>query len=95
MKNAYIIGHITVKDTEKWLEYRNQVPATLTPWNGELVFRGALSSVLAGNHAHKDTVVIRFPDLSALNAWHASPQYQALLPLRQAAADIDLLAYEE
>ena len=60
MANAYVIGHITVKDQEKWQQYRSQVPATLEPWGGELVFRGNLSTVLSGNHAHRDTVVIRF-----------------------------------
>jgi len=95
MTNAYVIGHITIKDTDKWLEYRNKVPVTLAPWGGELVFRGKLSSILSGNHKHSDTVVIRFPNLEALNNWHSSSDYQLLIPLRQEAADIDLLAYEE
>ena len=95
MKNAYLIGHITVKNKEKWSQYRNSVPATLEPWGAEVVLRGKLCSVLSGNHAHTDTVVIRFPDLKALNNWHSSSLYQALIPLRQEAADIDLLSYEE
>ena len=94
MGSAYLVGHITVKDPERWDEYRNQVPATLAPWGAELVFRGKLRSVLAGDHAHTDTVVIRFPDADAINEWHASPAYQALIPLRQQAADVVLLSYE-
>jgi uncharacterized protein (DUF1330 family) len=95
MENAYIVGHVTVKDSEKWEEYRSKVSATLEPWGGELVFRGNLSLVLSGDHAHRSAVVIRFPDLQSLTDWHASSQYQALIPLRQEAAEIDLLAYEE
>jgi uncharacterized protein (DUF1330 family) len=95
MKNAYLIGQITIKDNEKWLEYCRGIPATLEPWNGELVFRGKLQTVLSGNHKHTDTVVIRFPDSKALENWHSSPQYQSLIALRQKAADVDLLAYEE
>lgn len=95
MKNAYVIGHITVKDQEKWAEYRNKVPATLEAWGAELIFRGRLYAVLSGDHGHADTVVIRFPDLDALNGWHSSQEYQALVPLRKEAAEIDLLAYEE
>lgn len=95
MANAYIIGHITVKDEKKWLEYRSLLPATLGPWGVELIFRGKLSSVLSGDHRHTDTVVIRFPDLQALNDWHSSPQYQAIIPIRQEAADVDLIAYED
>ena len=95
MSNAYVIGHITVKDQEKWVEYRDMVPATVEPWGGVLVFRGKLSSVLSGDHKHTDTVVIRFPSLEALNNWHSSPRYQSLIALRQEAADVDLLSYEE
>lgn len=94
MSNVYIIGHITVRDTEKWDDYRNAVPATLEPWGAELVFRGKLASILAGEHAHTDTVVIRFPDMKAVNGWYTSPAYQALIPLRKTAADVDLLSYD-
>ena len=95
MKNAYVIGQISIKDETKWMEYRNKVLDTLVPWEGEIVFRGRLSSVLSGEHRHTDTVVIRFPSLKALNSWHSSPQYQSIVPLRQAAANVDLLSYEE
>lgn len=95
MNSAYLIGHITVKNREKWDEYRSRVPATLEPWGAKLIFRGTRCSVLSGSHAHKDTVVIRFPDIEALNNWHSSSAYQALLPIRQKAADMDLLSFEE
>jgi uncharacterized protein (DUF1330 family) len=95
MANAFLIGHIRVKDESKWSEYRNRLPATLEPWGAELVFRGKLSSVLSGNHGHTDTVVIRFPDIQALNDWHSSAHYQSLIPIRQEAAEVTLLAFEE
>jgi len=95
MKQAYVIGHVTVKDQAKWADYRSQVPATLEVWGAELVFRGRLSSVLSGRHDHSDTVVIRFPDVEAVNSWYSSPAYQSLIPLRKEAAELDLLSYEE
>lgn len=91
---AYVVGHITVKDPGKWIEYRERVPATLAPWGAELVFRGKLATILAGTHTHADTVVIRFPDTEAVACWYASPTYQALIPLRNEAADLVLLSYE-
>lgn len=91
---AYVIGHITVKDSEKWAEYRSQVPATLAPWGAILVFRGKQLAVLGGEHAHIDTVVIRFPDAQAVDNWFNSPAYQALIPLRELAAEMDLISYE-
>lgn len=95
MSHACVIGHIAIKDAEKWGEYRNQVPATLAPWGAELLLRGKLADVFSGTHTQGDTVVIRFPDLAAARAWHASAAYQALIPLRRQAADVTLLLFEE
>lgn len=94
MGNAYIVGNITVKDPAKWVEYCKQVPGTLAPCGAELVFRGKHAVALAGESPHSDIVVIRFPDIAAVNAWHSSASYQALIPLRQEAADVVLLSYE-
>lgn len=91
---AFVIGHITVRDPVLWDEYRRAVPATLAPWGGELVFRGRLHAVLGGAHEHRDAVTIRFPEIAAAEAWFASAAYQALIPLREKAADLVLLSYE-
>jgi uncharacterized protein (DUF1330 family) len=94
MSKAYVVGHVTVKNAEKWAEYRSRVPSTLEPWGAELVFRGKKVAVLAGEHSHSDIVVIRFPDKEAADKWHSSAAYQALIPLREQAAEIILLSYE-
>ncbi|MBA4741610.1 MAG: DUF1330 domain-containing protein [Azoarcus sp.] len=93
MSEAYLIGYITIKDAEKWAEYKSHVPATLVPHGGEVVFRGTVDAVLAGSHPHTDAVVIRFPDRQSLHAWHDSAAYQALVPLRAEASDGTLIAY--
>lgn len=92
---AFVIGQITIRDPAKWAAYRDAVPATLLPWGAQLLVRGKRFAVLSGAHAHGDTVVIRFPDRAAVEGWHASPAYQALIPLRQEAADVVLIGYEE
>lgn len=94
MKTACVIGHISVKDAEKWAEYCSRVPATLVPWQAEVVFRGRRASVLGGRHRRTDTVVLRFSDLASANAWFSSDAYQALIPLREQAADVDLVSFE-
>ena len=91
---AYVIGHITVKDDDKWTEYRSRVPGSLAPWGAELVLRGERATVLSGQHKHTDTVVIRFPDPDAVIKWYNSVAYQELIPLRTQAADVDLISYE-
>jgi uncharacterized protein (DUF1330 family) len=95
MAYAYLVGNITVKDADKWAQYRHEIPATLVPWGAELVFRGKQVATLAGNNPHTDIVVIRFPDIGSLDSWHASAAYQAIIPLRQQAADVVLTSYVE
>jgi uncharacterized protein (DUF1330 family) len=92
---AYVIGHITVKDSEKWAEYRGKVPASLAQWGGEVILRGRRIAVLSGEHPYTDTVVIRFPDAKAIAGWYGSPTYQALIPVREKAAEMVLIAYED
>lgn len=94
MKSAYVIGNITVIDTDKWSEYRSKVPATLSRWGGELEFRGKQIHVLGGNYPHTDCVVIRFPTMEALNNWFNSDEYQALIPIREQAAKMDLISFQ-
>lgn len=93
MSPAYVVGQMTVKNPEKWAQYRAQVLATLLPYGGELVFRGQQAKAFSGVCPHPDIVVIRFPTLSDAEAWHGCSAYQALIPLRQEAADVVLLSY--
>ncbi|ODU08710.1 MAG: hypothetical protein ABS84_11665 [Rubrivivax sp. SCN 71-131] len=95
MSMAYVVGHITVKDEARWAEYRARVPGTLEPWGAELVCRGHQVAVWAGENPHSDLVVIRFASVEAADGWFHSPAYQALIPLRQQAAEVVLLCYEE
>ena len=93
MSQAFVVGQMTVKNLEKWAQYRSQVLATLIPFGGELVFRGEQVQSFSGVNPHPDIVVIRFPSLDHAQDWHASAAYQALIPLRQAAADVVLTTY--
>jgi uncharacterized protein (DUF1330 family) len=91
---AFLIGHMTIKDEEKWAEYRSKVPATLSPWGAEVVFRGKCRQVLNGRHDYTDTVIIRFSGQDRMIGWYHSPAYQTLIPLRELAADMVLIGCE-
>jgi uncharacterized protein (DUF1330 family) len=83
-----------VTDTQRWQQYVDRVGATFGPHGGRLVFRGARADAL-NRDAHGDRiVVVEFPDLDALKRWHASADYQALIALRDSAADVVLTAYQ-
>lgn len=92
--SAYVIGHILIKDAGEWEKYRSRVPATLDPWEGEILFRGRLAEVLAGEHGHEAIVALRFPSPEAARGWYDSSAYQALIPLRERAAQVTLLRFD-
>jgi uncharacterized protein (DUF1330 family) len=91
---AYLVGTITVRDPEAWAEYVGRVGPTFAQHGGELLFRGVQAASLSGPPPGPLVVAARFPTLAALRAWHDSAGYQALVPLRQPAADVVLTAYE-
>jgi uncharacterized protein (DUF1330 family) len=93
MSETFVVGQMTVKQPEKWAQYRSQVLATLLPFGGELVFRGEQALSFSGVNPHPDIVVIRFPSLEDAQGWHGSEAYQKLIPLRQEAADVVLTSY--
>jgi uncharacterized protein (DUF1330 family) len=91
---TYLVGHITVKDDALWQKYVSGVQESLLPFDSKVIFRGKLVSVLAGKHEHDLAVVIEFPDQSTLDNWYSSEKYQALIPLRDRAANVVITAYK-
>lgn len=89
-----VIGHISIRDPDKWAEYRKLVPATLLPFHGKVLLRGRRLGVLCGEHPHTDTVVLEFPDAAAAQGWYRSRAYQTLIPLREQAAEVTLIHFE-
>ena len=92
--SAYLVGHISVKNDELWLEYVAGVRESLSPFESKIIFRGQLVSVLAGEHEHDLVVVIEFPDYSTLNDWYYSEKYQSLITLREEAANVVITTYK-
>ena len=92
--SAYLIGHITINNSDKWKTYVTGVQKSLIPFEAEVVFRGERATVLAGEHPHQHTVVIKFPDQPTLQQWYHSDAYQALIPVRDEAADVVIVSYD-
>lgn len=83
---AYVIAQIDVTDPETFKEYQAQVPATIAAYGGEYIVRGGEQVALEGTAPSARTVVLRFPDMAAARAWHASPEYAKPLAIRMASA---------
>ncbi len=94
--NAFLVSRIRVKDPAKLQEYAQAAGPTITAHGGRLVVRGTLAKPLLGvADDHQATSIIQFPDLSAVETWFTSPEYRALTTLREAAGDMQLIAYED
>lgn len=97
---AIVIGRIAVRDARAWDDYRSRVPATLEPFGGTVVLRAAQGLLLGGAAPgaaapHADVVVLRFPSARQARDWFDSPEYQAIVPLRERAADVVLTLYPQ
>ena len=91
---AFLVGTIRVTDTARWAEYVECVGATFAPFGGRALFRGAPAIALNGRAHGERIVVVEFPDVASARRWHDSPEYQSLIPLRDAGADVVLTVYE-
>ena len=91
---AICVGHIRVKNTEAWAQYQSRVGATIAQYGGELLFRGEQQRLFSGEMPHEKVVALKFENLDAASRWHDSDEYQALIPIREVAADVTLVLYE-
>ncbi len=93
--SAFFIATSTIKNPAKFAEYGARAGASLAPYGGNLVIKGKAVETLAGTSNHQAVGIIRFDNMEALNNWYQSPEYQALIPLRNEAVDMTLVTYEE
>ncbi len=92
--SALMIARIAVKDADKFQTYLAKTREVATPFGAEMVFRGAVQAALTGDVDHQVVVVVRFPSVEAIDEWYRSDAYQPLIPLREAAADMEMTSYQ-
>ena len=87
---AYLIVEHTITDATKFEEYRVKVGPMIAKHGGRYLTKGGSHKLLEVSRRPPDRVVfIEFPDMSALEAWYTSSEYQPLIALRQSAVDMD------
>jgi len=93
--SAFFVATATIKNPEKVQEYAKKASETFATYGGEFVVRGKFNSILVGSANHHAVAVVKFPSMDALNAWYNSPEYQAIVPLRIEAADMQIITYSD
>lgn len=91
---AYIIGEIEITDPAVYNTYRAQTPGVIAQYGGRFIVRGGEAQMLEGDRPPGRLVVIEFPDMAAARRFYASPEYQAIIGLRQQASKGRLILVE-
>jgi uncharacterized protein (DUF1330 family) len=90
-----VIGLIELKDLEAFEEYRSQVGNTVALYQGKIVSRGTLNTLLWNElecGSFSAFVELEFPNLERSQAWANSPEYQSLLSIRSKAMKLTLFS---
>ena len=92
--SAYIVVEVTVKDPEKFQDYREMVPPTLEVYGGKFLVRGGHTEQLEGDRLPARFVVIEFENAERAKAWLNSDEYRDARALRHAAAETNMFVVE-
>ena len=89
---AYVIGQLDIFDPEAYQAYLDGFMPSFTRHGGQLLATsGGETTVLEGSWGGPKTVLMRFPDRAAAEAWHSDPEYRELTKIRHATARTNLV----
>ena len=93
--SAFFVATATIKSLDKFKVYTQKCYASFKPYEGKTLLRGRHEKLLTHDSELPGQIVsiVSFPTMEALNQWHDSDAYQALLPLREEAANVTITSY--
>lgn len=92
---AYVLVNVYVDDPEGYKEYTAQTPGTIEQYGGKFIVRGGAYETVEGDWSPQRIVVLEFPTMEQARAWYGSPEYQAILPIRQRNSTCQFLTFVE
>ncbi len=93
MPKGYIVGHVTISDTEAYKPYAARNDEIFPRYGGKFLVRGGTSEILEGE-GHPRHVIVEFPSYEAALACYNDPDYQENMKIRQANAEGTILVVE-
>ena len=90
-----VIGLIELTDQNAFEQYRSRVGQTVALYNGSIQNRGSVNEIFWNelNCARFNAFVeLTFPSPEDAKAWAQSPEYQALVTIRNTAMKLTLFA---
>ena len=90
---GYMIVKAKVSNWDAMKEYGPLAGALLPQFGGKLISNGPFIA-LEGAEIYNLMVLLQFPSLDQALAYYRSPEYQALIPIREGAAEAQFVAVE-
>jgi uncharacterized protein (DUF1330 family) len=87
MAKGYWVVRVDITDPEQYKKYIAANAAPLRKHGGRFLVRGGAVATLEGAAFNQRLVVIEFPSMEAARKFYDSPEYRAIMPFRQAAAE--------
>ena len=93
---AFLIADDEVTDPLVFADYKRLVLPLIERFGGRFLSRGGETIPLETGRDWSPVamVIIEFPDMSALQAWYASPEYEAIKETRLSSARSTLVALD-
>jgi len=88
-----VIGLIELTDKTAFEQYRSQVGKTVEQYKGSIENRGVVTEIFWNElscQPFSAFVELHFPSKADAHAWATSPQYQALVAIRNQAMKLTL-----
>jgi uncharacterized protein (DUF1330 family) len=83
---VYLLIEINVEDHELYAEYTAQVLPLVERYGGRYLIRGREVFPVSDNWRPERLVLVQFETMDLVQDFLTSPEYQALIPLRQRAS---------
>ena len=92
---AYLIASVVgVKDMDALRAYFEASPALIAAHGGRYLARGGTIEVLDGDFEPKRVTIVEFPTMDDVRAWHRSPEYERIRPIRLENAESSMVLVE-
>jgi uncharacterized protein (DUF1330 family) len=90
---AYFVARLKVHDPAMFERYREAVASLVQRFGGRYLARGGELEVLEGDWPPR-LAIVEFQSRDAARLFYDSPEYQEILPLRQASAHTAVVIVE-
>jgi len=91
---AHVVVQAKVKNPGRLKEYARAAGETIVAHGGGFSVRASVLEDMAGKSDYDRFVLIEFPDADSARGWYQSDEYQALIPIREEAADMTITLTE-